>query len=352
MNTIKKIVFLLYFLIIANVLCTAQEVTISEEWEYSERKGNTPSFVSNPTYGARGMGVGFFNGSRVIVVPALTPSIAIHILNAENGSEIGTLIMSNVVGGTVPVSDAAVTTDGYILASNLITKGGDTFKVYQWDKLSDQSKVAISYPLPDKTGRYGDHITVTGSISDGTAKVFAASEISDGKAYKVLCFSMTEDLYNPGKYSFDQAPKVTSAAIKISSYPRPLRPSVSVLDNDNLIHKGKGSQLIELKKDGVPTGKLINKTVIPDNSLSPQYITTSNEYLLIGIYNDELKCGTVVSIKDNDWDNASVVLNTPTLGQKENANGTGRFIINVENEVIYLYVLGTNNGIGKYKITH
>ncbi len=346
----EKVLLLLCLLIFANSLSYAQGVTISEEWEFSERKENMPHFIANPTYGARGMGVGSFNGSKVVVIPALTPSTAVHVLNADNGTAIGTLNMAGVSGGTVAVSDAAVTSDGKILVSNLITKGGDIFKVYQWDNPQNQSKIAISYELLDKTGRYGDHITVTGSIADGTAKVFTATEISDGRTYKILCFHMIEDGTSPGNYIFNQVPEVVSASITISTSPRPLRPSVAILPNGNLIHKGKGTQLIEIGKDGTRTGNLISKDILTENALSPQYISIPDQELLIGVYNDDLKCSSLVSIKNNDWNNASVVLNTPSLGKRDNGNGTGRIHIDTVNETIYLYVLSTNNGVGKYKI--
>lgn len=350
MIIIKRVILLFNLLTIINGLCLAQKITLIEEWEFSERKANIPSFVSNSSYGARGMGVGIINGNKVVVIPALTPITAVHIVNAKDGVEVGTLNMTGISGGTVPISDAAVTSDGKILVSNLITKGGEIFKVYQWDKLKEQSKIAISYKLPDKTGRYGDHITVTGSINDGTAKVFAASEISDGRAYKVLCFYMKEDEDNPGKYVFDQIPKITSDALVISSSPRPLRPSVAVLPNGNLLHKGKGSPLIEIEKNGQLTSKSISKNVMPNNALSPQYVYTSNGDMLIGVYNNDLKCGTIVSTKDHNWNNASIVVNTPSLGQKDNPNGTGRFIVDIVDKTTYLYILSTNNGIGKYKI--
>ncbi|MBV5343730.1 hypothetical protein JZU68_09065, partial [bacterium] len=93
-------------------------------------------------------------------------------------------------------------------------------------------------------------ITVTGSITAGTAKVYIASSkltpATTGSA-KILCFSMIADGANPGSYIFDSTnPTVLSSAINWEG----ATPSVLPLANGTYLYKGNANSMRIINADG------------------------------------------------------------------------------------------------------
>src|SRR5688500_12597590 len=65
----------------------------------------------------------------------------IHILDGQNGTDLGTLARGDIIsGGTFPTSLIGVADDGAIYVANLTTGSGTTpFKVYRWASETAQS---------------------------------------------------------------------------------------------------------------------------------------------------------------------------------------------------------------------
>jgi hypothetical protein len=59
----------------------------------------------------------------------------------------------------------------------------------------------------------------------------------------------------------------------------------------------------------------------------------------------------ILRIVKGDLANATVVGTTPALGTTTNTNGTGRVVVDASGTDVYLYVMSSNNGFGKYKVT-
>lgn len=325
-----------------------ETLILNNLWEYSASNNNMPDYVSSYANGARGMAIGQFESTPSLVVPTRNPKIAVHVLNPLDGTIRSSLKADNVSGGTLSVSDAGITVDGKILVSNLALNAGATFKVYRWDNSISAPTIAISYILPE-AGRYGDEITVIGNINNGTAKVYTASSVSVGGAFKILCFSMTENSIIPGTYVFDQNPTIFSSAIKSSHY----MPSLSFLPNGNVIYKGNLGNLIELSSDGALTGNSISEPIAASIGCSPQYIRESEANTYVGYYRGEsgYECAEIINLYHGNWRNAYFSAKTPLLGNNSNPNRTGRLLAERDGDHTYLYVLGTNNGIAKYQMS-
>ncbi len=360
----KKNLLILAVMSFVMTLGINSQTSVSEVWEFSVAKGNLPNYLTTAGNGARSAALGVVGGEKILVVPAREPaSPNIIILNAADGANKGTLSMTGVSGGAVAVADAGVTEDGKILVSNVVINGANTsnrtFKIYRWDDITSNSTVAISYNTGG-VGRYGDQITVTGKISDGTAAVYAANTITgtstNGTTYNILKFSMIEDPANPGTYIFDSTPTVFSEAIVtptvIPAGTAISNASVSPLPNGNFIYRARQSAIIELSPTGALTGNTIPISVVAE-AVSPKYVDalSGNQYL--GVYSDTYQAGVITIIKDNNWADAEIEVTTPAFGgaTNSNTNRTGRFIVEKDGTNTYLYVLGSTRGIGKYSLT-
>jgi len=117
----------------------------------------------------------------------------VHILNASTGADIGTLPMGTgvVTGSYFVINDAGMTSDGILLVGSMALANGE-FKVYRWDTETSDPTLAISYPAA--LGRLGDKITVVGSISAGTARVYAATASAVEGKTKIYYFDMVADI--------------------------------------------------------------------------------------------------------------------------------------------------------------
>ena len=131
-------------------------------------------------------GVAFNPVTGHVLVVTRTPSLTVHILNAQtgaavmNGDQPATLPVPNsiITGGTFTLDRIGVATDGVIYGANLTTGAGTTaYKVYRWD-----NETAEPYPVyaGDPSGsardldkRFGDSFDVRGSAE--TTEILAGS---------------------------------------------------------------------------------------------------------------------------------------------------------------------------------
>ena len=328
-----------------------------DNWWIEDVKLPLPNMIgiSNNT---RGMGYGIVNSIPTLAVVSREGGNSVRIIDVATGNQTATLDMTGVTGGTYGICDAGITTDGKILAANM-TVGHETtvqtFKVYKWDNLINAPTVAISYQysgtLTNDSSRYGDHITVVGSLTAGTAKVYAASSVLDVKntrgIAKVLCFSMQSD--GNGGYIFNSTPTVLCSPVNLTG----ATPSVLPLSNGTYLYKGNGNNMRIINSDGTLSANASSTSVVATGGNSVQFIRTiaDSTYVTYFRYGSGQEKADILRIVKGDLANATVVGTTPALGTTGNTNGTGRVVVDASGTDVYLYVLSTNNGFGKYKVT-
>jgi hypothetical protein len=126
---------------------------------------------------ARGMG--YNPVTNHILVASRTGGAIIHILDADNGSVVGQLDMTDVTGGFngIALMKVLVDDDGVIYACNLAS-GGD-FKIYRWENEEAVPTVALTQAV---TARFGDNLDLYGSGTD--TKIYAPA--NNGAVIKVF----------------------------------------------------------------------------------------------------------------------------------------------------------------------
>lgn len=368
-SKIMKKVTLFFAAVMVAMSSMAANPTISKVWEFSAAAtsdvGGRPTFIGSADK-CRGLAFGTVGSEKVLVVPTREPANAVHIIDAETGTVLRQLNISTLTGGTYLLNDAGITTDGKILVGNLGLGTGGSFKVYRWDNAqsSTMPTVAINYALSADASRFGDHFVVTGSITDGTAKVYAASAAkvtinTVANIQKILCWSMIPDTNNLGLYVFDQAnPTVFSSSI-INTGNAYSAPSICLLPNGKFIFKGNGSNMIMLNSDGTLEGTSSSSTVVPTGGNGAKYIKTiigengaaDTTYVAYFRYGSGFERADILKMPNNTFAGSAWSAMTNSLGATSNGNGVGRVCVeNNQDGSANLYVLGTNNGIGKYSV--
>lgn len=361
----KKITLLVAAVLVA-ATSWAQNPTISKVWEFSAAAtsdvGGLPGYIKTSTADrCRGMAYGKIGTEKVLVVATRETANAVHVIDASNGTILRQLNISTLTGGTFTLNDVAISTDGKVLVCNLSAGTAGTFKVYKWDNILNTTvpTVAISFALSADASRFGDHFIVTGSLSAGTAKVYAASQLKVGGAgvnlnsQKILVWSMIEDTNNPGAYVFNQTPQEIFSIVNSGSAWN--LPSVCPLPNGKLLYKANGSSMYVLNNDLTLEGTTVSTSVIDGSTNGYKFLKTRtggvvDTTYLVGLrYSDN----RAMLYKMPEYTYASMVSAgfSNSLGASGNANGTGRVCVQDDEEGTNVYVLATNLGIGKYSIT-
>ena len=161
---------------------------------------------------------------------------------------------------------------------------------------------------------------------------------------------MIPDVANPGSFIFDGAnPTVVSSAISWAGS----TPSAIPLSNGTFLYKGNGNSMRIINSDGSLSTNASNSGVVASGGNSVQFVKTvaDSTFVTYFRYGASFENADVLKIVKGDLANATVVASTPALGTTANANGTGRVLVDASGTNIYLYVLSTNNGFGKYQVT-
>lgn len=325
--------------------------TVTTVWEF---KGATrPAYVGG-SINCRGMAYGIVGANPYLAVVSREDN-KVHILNPATGAETSTLDMASATGGSITINDANLTPDEKLIVSNMADGNGLHFKVYQWDNLTTTPIMSTIIDHNITNGdRFGDQITVTGSISDGTAKIYSGS-----KSNRIYIWSMTG---STGNYSWNNTPTIYNTDIPGTDFYANIYP----VPNGMILYQKKNNPMRELN----PT--TFNK-VVPDNvctnnaAISPagngtQFIKFVGNDTYITYFKSATGAVTVdrgqaaiVKFSSGSLSSAVELAVTPSLGGTNNGNGAGRVRVDVAGsgtgDDIYVYVLAASNGIGKYKIT-
>lgn len=353
----KKIT--LFIGLVLSVYASSQ-VTISRNWERSDSLATR--HVWNAGDNARGLAYGTMGANeRVFVatrstVGAQTPRIV--ILHAHSGDSVSVMNMTGVAGGTHIISDAGMTEDGILLVSNLVTAVSATspLKIYQWNNETAAPTVAVQWGPAVAEGRYGDKITVTGKINDGTARIYAVRNIA-GTA-NIKYWDMIEDTTNPGTFVFNQLPKNLFDVPGLG-----VLASIGLRPDGGSYYKINGANIRQFTSAGVQVGGESLSSVVAHSGNNVRYVGDDNMGNAVVCYfryntgnttNSHLGNHKVdfLRVLNNDLINATVIASTPSMGRIANGNGAGGVVVNkLANNDVELYVLSTNNGIAKYTLS-
>lgn len=353
----KKITLLIALVI---SLCATSQVTITKNWERSDSLGTR--HVWNSGDNSRGMASGSMGGNeRVFIATRSTAGSQVArviILNAQTGDSVSVMNMTGVTGGTHVISDAGITEDGVLLVSNLTTAVSSTspLKIYKWVNETSAPTVAVQWGPAVAEGRYGDKITVTGKVSDGTARIYAVKNIS-GTA-NIKYWDMMEDTGNPGTYIFNQSPKnlfdVSGLGVLASIGLRPDGGSYYKINGANIKqYAANGTQIGGESSGSIVNSKGNNVRYIGDDNQGNaviayfRYETGATAYSRLGNHKVDF-----IRVLGNDLVNSTFITGTPSLGKTANGNGAGGVVVKkLTNNDVELYVLSTNNGVAKYTVS-
>jgi len=353
----KKITLSIMAVIVAvNVL--SADPTWTRVWENSATMGTNPAYFGTTNSSVRGMGVGTFEGEKVVVIPTREGGNAVKVLKASDGTEWKSLNVTGISGGAIVISDAAVTADGKIFVTNVVNAAASVFKVYRWDNSTDAPTVAISYTLT-AAHRLGDHITVKGSTADGSAKVYAMSTALVSTKATLFRFDMVSD--GNGGYIFNNTPTIITDQIAATGGYN----SIDLMADNKYVYKYNGSQIIKLNADGtIPSpAETTSSSVVATGGNSVRYLMNrtavnvgdpDTAYVAYFRYGAGQERANILKLPNSLLNSSATAVCTylPILGTNANGNGAGRVAIDdITANSLNLYVLSSNNGIGKYSIT-
>ncbi len=328
----KKLFTALFVLIFLGV-SYSQVTTL---WEKSVSNSNLPIWFS--TNNERGFGYGVVGGNERLYVVSRNATYGnnVYIFNAVTGDSVGQLVTTGISGGFFVINDADVSNDGIIYVCNMTTNAStDPFKVYRWTSETDTPVAVISFNTAG-TVRLGDKFTVTGSTTDNSLTIWAAS----GNTPEVYKFTTT-----------DNGQTFTPTVITIPS--TNATPSVGPLANGDFYFNANG---INPRKHDA-TGALIGTvpgTVISTGSNAIRLITqlSGDEYIATFAYGPGNENARIAKVPGGVPDSLTTLFAvTPSLGNASNGNGTGDVAVKKINNYFYvIYVLSTNNGFGAYQL--
>ena len=118
------------------------------------------------TTGDDNRGVAYDTNSQRVVVASRSPGL--YILDGNTGTNIGSLSMAGISGGTYAIDQVGIADDGAVYAGNLILAPSAGFTLYRWNAPITNSVSAVAFQ--DSTGsalgnadRWGDTMAVRGS---------------------------------------------------------------------------------------------------------------------------------------------------------------------------------------------
>ncbi|TVQ10906.1 MAG: DUF4397 domain-containing protein, partial [Balneolaceae bacterium] len=329
----------------ALVLCgfavSSQAQTYTSLWERAAIDGNLPTWFGGDT--ERGMGFGTVDGNDRMYVVSRNAGLSVRIVDAMTGADVGTLPNGTdiISGGLFSLQDAEVSDDGVIFAANMTldaTAPANPFKVYMWTSESSDPVNVVNFSS-DLIVRLGDKFTVTGSVADETAVIWAAaSPATGGTVYPVYKFSMSEGAFS----SVPEIITLSAGAIGASAV-------VGPLPNGDFWHNSNGQPARKYQADGTLIAE-IPTSILAGGTNSIRYLGTEGnvEQFVTFQYGAGEERAVLVTITDADFENATTE-KTRALRQNANGNGAGAVDVKFYEDGEYdVFLLSTNNAIAAY----
>ena len=270
-----------------------------------------------------------------VLVASREPGVAaVVILNAETGDSIGALNMTGISGGVYPFNRVGISADGRIYTTNLqttVTKAAP-LKIYTWTDESSAPVVAFADSVIGP--RQGDAIAVVGSGQE--TYVYVSGSASPG-AVNVFKRSGDTLIYYKGIVPTGWAFAVTGVG-----------PVTNGFGSFWINGSGKNAQSYDTLGNVVDT---IPGTIIASGGSSSHYFEFGGRKY-VGIYsgNASVSNPSVARFADvTTGDEVPFAAGiTEVIGTTANSNATGEVIFSPADTSVY--VLSTNNGVGKYDI--
>lgn len=282
------------------------------------------------------------SGDRLYVVSRHSeqwgPHVMVHSV-ADGAIEDGggaTLDASGIGGGTYALNDIAAADDGAFLAANLVTDlSSQAFRVYLWSGPDAAPARVVNYSgmLPH---RLGDNISVTGSVTDGTATIWAPA--SGGSV--VYRWSMSNGTFN----SWPRAIHLSDGAAGRSA-------SVAPLANGGFFWNAAGEHLRLYAADGALLGRVPGSVVARDSHAIELLGRDGNDlWLAVYQFGSGNENARIVRVPESAPDQAGTLGVTRSLDSNANANATGDIAVRRNaGGSVDVFVLATNNGLGAYR---
>jgi len=307
-------------------------VELTTVWEKSASQGTLPSWFDT-TDKTRGLDYGTVGGNDRLYVVSRHNGNFIYILNAATGDSLGRLDNTGITGGTYHVSDVAVSQDGVIFVCNLAV--GGTFIVYKW---TDETAAPVQVITYDATGkRLGDKLSISGSASDNSLVIWAASANSND----VVKFTTA-----------DNGATFTPETINVGRTGGSASVDLVTDGSGDFYYNATGQHAFKYSSTGAQLGEVPGE-VVATGSNAIRYITTTGnlEYFATFQFGTGNQNARIVRVPNGDLTSASSYSLTPALGSNSNANGAGDVAIKDNGDGTFnVFVLATNNGLGVYQI--
>jgi hypothetical protein len=315
-------------------LTTTAIAQVEVSWDRTGE--DIPSWFGTNT--ERGMAFGEVGGEARIYVTSYAGGEAnVYIVDAETGDDLGTLDNTAIEGGFfgLILTDAAVSDDGVIFASNTASIGTNNLKIYRWSTEASDAEVVIDYDGVSGA-RMGDRISVAGSASDNSLVIYAAI----ARDNRVVRFTT-----NDNGFTFE-AEVVTLEGVTDSG----IQPSVhgfadgSFLFNAASFNDEAGVNPMHFEADGTLIAELSGDW-LASNTIKA--FTMGDRELMATFVGIHEGSQTVAFFDITDGlDNAEYLMSTPSLGMLANLFGAGDIGVAVDAEgQATIYVMAMNHGL-------
>jgi hypothetical protein len=302
-------------------------------WERSRTGENLPTWFGADT--ERGFAVG--NGK--VYVASRNGGTNLLVLDAATGVDDGTLSVAGISGGTFAINDAATSEDGVVFAANLTTDAlsSSPFKVYTWANSTADPVVALQF-TSSVLVRLGDKFNVTGSVADGTAKIWAAS--ATPSLPNVYVWSMTDGAFNATPQVITLSDNLTGGSAAVGPTP-----------DGSFWFSYNGAGVKKYQANGTLIG-VVDASVVATGSNATShvgYTEAGDEIVAVYAHGAGNHNARVLTVPNNDPAAASLIYATPSQGSQANGNGAGdtHTVLNADGSYT-VFVFSTNNGIGSY----
>lgn len=304
-------------------------------WQQSVAETTLPTYFGADT--ERGGAFGKLGDDEYVFVVSRNAGIFVRYVNPTTGELVGTLPSTGVAGGTFPINDGGATEDGVFIAGNLtINLTTSAFKAYAWTSTTGDPVNIINYAGGAEALRLGDKITVTGSVANGTAKIWAASGSVAGR---VAVWGMADG-------AWVNEPTI----ITLSDNAFGASAGVGVLPNGDFYWSSGGNALKKYSATGSLLGS-VPTTVIATGSNVSKYLKTIDniDYVAVFQFGAGNNNARIVAVNTADFATSTSYGVTPTFGSAANINGAGDVDVRDNGDGSFtLAVLATNNGLGVF----
>ncbi len=312
------------------------------EWERSVASQSLPTWFGTNTERA----MAYVDDGYLLVVSAapFSPDVDVRILNAFTGADAGSMDLSGYTGsGVFHISDILVSDDQRIFLTNFGQTSAHGFRVSMFEDAWDNNPQEVLLDTETPSGgswQLARSAGITGSYSEGTATILAISDAGN------LMARYTQPA--PGQ-PFDPVPDIFELDHPVGNAPvasavRPGRVPFYQTGGGQPVRKYDAfGQLL----GAIPAG------VVGSGSVRVDVLGTSAEgddYL--AVFDFTASSAQLIRVPGGDPAAAEEVASTSSLGDAENANGTGSIHFEQRQDGFDAFVLATNNGVGRTRIHH